>query len=61
MDRKSKNHKDRPSTTTKCMLTVLIMTNNTEPVAFDGLLIGNRRWKRKIVPLEPQENPTRMH
>jgi hypothetical protein len=45
----SKNHKDRPTHHHKCTLSILIMTNNTRPVAFDGSLMENRGWKRKIV------------
>jgi hypothetical protein len=28
------------------------MTNDTRPVAFDGILMENRGWKRKIVALD---------
>jgi hypothetical protein len=35
------------------------MSNNTKPVAFDGRLMENRGWKRKIVALDPtaKSNP----
>jgi hypothetical protein len=38
----SKNHKDRPTRHNKCTLSILIITNNTGPVAFDG---GFRRME----------------
>jgi hypothetical protein len=55
----SKNHKDRPNHHNKCTLSILIMTNNTGLVAFDGLLMENRGSKRKIVALDPtaKSNP----
>jgi hypothetical protein len=56
----SKNQKDRPTHHHKCTLSILIMTNNTRPVAFDGRLMENRGWKRKNVASPPTANPTRM-
>jgi hypothetical protein len=55
----SKNQKDRPAHHHKCTLSILIMTNKTRPVAFDGSLMENRGWKRKIVALDTTANPTR--
>jgi membrane-bound inhibitor of C-type lysozyme len=40
---------DQTTTTYKCTLTILIITNNTWPVIFDGLLIENRGQTQKIV------------
>jgi hypothetical protein len=56
----SKNHKDRPNHHHKCKLSILIMTNNSGPAAFDGHLMENKGRKQKLVASPPTANPTRM-